>query len=203
VPYSQLVAGEIVILPFPPNDALFGALARRAALDLAADAPEALEAHLREIYPRALVRERSPLASFGSPAWYAYRDGRFSPFSSDAWWTAPDCARIILGEDGRYLDANPAALALLNTDLEDVLRSKAGSFTAAQYRELVPWLLQLLRDTGELHSTSLLVPKGGVPAVPVEFHLVANGDGPGRSVSSLRRVPLEAVEGSEGGSVTI
>lgn len=194
MPYSSLIVRDVVLLCFPPVDAVFAELARREAESMATHEPAKLERSLRKIYPSAVVRERDVLASFGGPAWYIYRDGRYSPFSSHPWWDEPDGARIVLGDGGQYLDASPAALTLLGVDLEALRRSSPGSFTVPTYQTAVPWILQLLRDTGELHSTSLLRPAGGGQDLPVEYHLVRDGDGAGRHVATMRLVPQEVVE---------
>ena len=194
MPYSSLVARDIVLLCFPPVDAVFGEVTRRALDTVADPEPDQLEAYLRQVYPAAVVRERHVLASFGGPAWYVYRDGRYSPFTDERWWEAPETACILLGDDGRYLDANPAALELLGVDLATLRASAPGSFTVPTYKTVVPWILQLIQDTGELHSTTMLLPAGGGSGLPVEYRLVKDGAGPGRHVATLRRVPGEVVE---------
>ena len=67
----------------------------------------------------------------------------------------------MLGPDGRYLDANEAALGLLGVDLDGLRAREPGSFTTPEVRETLPWVRQLLIDTGELHSTSILRPADG------------------------------------------
>ena len=195
MPYRELVVRDVVILAFPPADAVFAHAARRLVTDLGVISPEALETRLRAIYPRAVVRARDPLASFGAPAWYVYRDGRFSPFVPDdaRWWEAPDAARVVVDDAGAYLDASPSALELLGVTLDELRRSRSGDFSVAAYRDLVPWILALLRDTGELHSATMLQPRGREPQ-PVEYRFIRDGDGPGRHLSIIRPVPLEVVE---------
>jgi hypothetical protein len=188
------VARDVVLLCFPPEDAVFAEMARRSVEGIEKPDPVDLERVLRQAYPAASVRERDVLASFGRPAWYIYRDGRYSPFVNDRWWEAPDTARILLGDDGRYLEANAAALELLQVDLGALRASPPGSFTAPTPQPAVAWILQLLFDSGELHSTSMLRPAGGAPDVPIEYRIVKDGDGRGRHVATIRPVPAAAVE---------
>ena len=192
MPYTSVTVRGVALLCFPPDDAVFATVARRTFEASSRNTPAALERALRTAFPRAVVRSRDPLASFGAPAWYVYRDGRHSPFGHGAnWWTDPTAARITIDDEGGYVDANPAALELLGVDRETFLASRSGDFTIPGFGAAIPWIMQLLRDTGELHSTALLRPAGDRPVEPIEFHLVRDADGPGRHVSTIRRVPLE------------
>jgi hypothetical protein len=66
---------------FPAGDRVFAADAQRL-LD-AADSPRALQAHLRKLYPRAVVRAQDPMATVRPEViWYVYRDGNASHRSS-------------------------------------------------------------------------------------------------------------------------
>jgi len=198
LPYTSVTVRGIALLCFPPDDVVFATVARRTFETSGTDTPAGLEDQLRVAYPRAVVRSREPIASFGSPAWYVYRDGRYSPFASGpGWWEDPAAARVVVDDHGGYLDANSAALELLGVDRETFRASHSGDFSIPGFGPAIPWIMQLLQDTGELHSTSVLRPRGDRPAEPVEFHLVKDADGPGRHVSTFRRVPLEAAEVSE------
>lgn len=192
MPYTSVTVSGIALLCFPPFDRVFAEHARRSVTEGASD-PAALEAKLREVYPRAVVRARDDLASFVGQAWYAYRDGRYSPFVRRPWWESPTAARTVIDAEGRYVDANDAALELLGVTPEELRASEAGDFTFGEHRALVPWVMQLLRDTGELHSTSVVRPKDGGPDVPVEFHIVLAPDGSGTVIAYLRPIPPEAV----------
>lgn len=203
MPYTSLIARDVVLLCFPPVDAVFGEVTRRAMDTVTSLEPGHLEAYLRQVYPAAVVRERHTLASFGRPAWYVYRDGRYSPFSDDPWWEAPDAASILVGDGGQFLDASPAALELLGVDLPTLRAATPGSFTVPAYQSVVPWILQLIQDTGELHSTTMLRPADGRPDLPVEFRVVKDADGPGRHMSTMRPVPAEVVEVTSSGGLVL
>ena len=198
MPYSAVTVGGIALLCFPPEDRLFAARARACHELLALEGtvtPRDLQGALRPVFPYVVVRPRERLASFGGDAWYAYRDGRYSPFQrGEPWWDQPSAARLVVGDDGRYHGANAAAHELLRVTHEALAEARSGDFTSPAYRALVPWVLQLLRDTGELHSVSVARPADGSPDIPVEFRFVRDADGPGRHVAWMRRIPTEAVE---------
>jgi PAS domain S-box-containing protein len=193
MPYRSITVSNATLLCFPEIDVAFGSFVRETYASLATPSQETLERDVRRIYPSTVVRERETLAGFGERAFYVYRDGRHSPFGEDgAWWETPECARLVIGPDGRYEDGNEAALELFGVDRDALLQARSGDFTTPEHRSHVPWLLQLLRDTGELHSTSVLRPRHGGPDLAVEFHLRLAEDGSGRMISSFRPVPLEA-----------
>jgi PAS domain S-box-containing protein len=193
MPYRSVTVRGVALLCFPPGDAVFSSMAGRMLTSAPKKDPFELQRALRGIYARAVVRARDSLASIPGAAWYVYRDGRYSPFvDAERWWEDPAVARIVLSDDGRYLDGTPAALELLGIDRDELRSATAGDFAVPEYREIVPWIIQLLRDTGELHSTSMLRPRTG-PDVAVEYHFTRDGDGAGRHVSAMRPVPIEAV----------
>ena len=195
MPYSAVVIRDVAVLSFPPGDVVFRRATEQAIGAVDAVDPREVQRVLRGMYPHAVIRARESLASYGGPAWYVYRDGRYSPFSHEGrWWEDPSVARIVIDDAGNYLDANDAALALLNVTLDELRAAKAGDFTVPQFRRAVPWVLQLLQDTGELHSTSILRPRDGRPDLPVEFHFARAADGPGRNVSTMRPVPRDVVD---------
>lgn len=192
MPYTSVIVRDVALLCFPPDDAVFSAFVRRTFGELAGDAPADLQAVVRSLYPRAVVRPREPLASLAGNAWYVYRDGRYSPFSDGPpWWDEPTAARVVIDDAGCYVDANPPALEILGVSLEELRRSRAGDFTPPAFGAEAPWIMQLLRDTGELHSLSMLRSRNGGPDAAVEFHFVKDAAGPGRHVSTLRLVPPE------------
>jgi hypothetical protein len=194
MPYRSVTVRGVALLCFPPGDAVFSSMAGRMLTSAPKKDPLELERALRRIYERSVVRARDSLASMVGPAWYVYRDGRYSPFvDAERWWEDPATARVVLSDDGRYLDGTPAALKMLGIDTDALLSARAGDFAVPEYREIVPWIIQLLRDTGELHSTSMMRPRKG-PDLAIEYHFTRDGDGAGRHVSAMRPVPVEAVK---------
>jgi PAS domain-containing protein len=198
MPYRSVTRDGVTLLCFPPHDLVFaGHAAHMLGLPDVAD-PGALQDALRTVYPGAVVRARESLAALGGGiAWYAYRDGRYSPFTdTEAWWEAEDVAYLVIDAEGRYVDANEAALDLIGMDMVALRSMSTGELTDPAVRPTVTWIWALLEDVGTLHSTSILVTPEG-RRVPIEYRLVRDGASEGRSVSFLRRVPLDAVAASD------
>jgi PAS domain-containing protein len=203
VPYTSVTNRGVTLLCFPPGDVALSRLALRKLDELKELETEQLQAALVAYYPNLVVRPRHRLAAIGEAAgsatWYVYRDGRFSPFAEEgAWWELPDTARVVLDSEGHYLDANDEALAMLNVSREQLLTEhRSGDFTTSEAGQNVPWVLQLLKETGVLHSTSVLVPAGGLPTKAIEYRFMLDADGPGRHVALMREVPLAAARPEE------
>lgn len=193
MPYRSVTHEGITLLCFPPYDLVFAEQATRRLRDLNPQEPSALQGALAIAYPNAVVRARDSLAALGGGvAWYAYRDGRYSPFTeTDPWWEAEDAARLVIDADGRYADANPGALDLIGVDLETLRTMATGDLTDPLVRPSVPWIWALLEDVGVLHSTSILVTPDG-RRIPVEYRLIRGEGSRAPSVSYLRAVPIEA-----------
>ncbi len=198
MPYRTVTHAGVSLLCFPPHDLVFAAVAARLLAELIDRTELNLQAALHATYPDAVVRARESLAALGGgEAWYAYRDGRYSPFTgSDPWWEAEGTASLTIDGDGRYVDANGAALDLIGVDLDTLRTMASGDLTDPASRPAVPWIRALLQDAGVLHSTSVLLRRDG-RRVPVEYRLILGAGGDGRAVSYLRSVPLDAAASDE------
>lgn len=195
---DRVTLGGVALLCFPPYDRVFAALADRQLAQLPERTPATLQAALRQAYPRATVRERHALAAFHpDEAWYVYRDGRYGPHASEhRWWESPEAAWVVIDEFGAYVDANEPALALLDMSRAELLELRTGDLADPAVAELVPWIWDLAREAREIHSTSILRPRGSRPRIGVEYRLVVGIDGTGRSRSHLRPIPLADAEPS-------
>ena len=187
---------RVVLLCFPPYDRAFARLAQDRLDKLRYPTTADLQVALATIYPSVIVRARDPLATLGNAmTWYVYRDGRYSPFADlDPWWESDDAPWIEIDDAGVYLDANDAALTLLGVDRAGLAQLRSGDLADPAVSELTPWVWDLVRESGELHSTSILAPRGDRPRIAVEYRLLLHGRGPGRSVSWLRQIPLPDAE---------
>src|SRR6188474_808123 len=97
---------EPAIITIPASDAAFREHVQGIAPMVS---PRDLEARLRRIFPRVVIRERT---ISGAPGWYVYRDG--------AWWDDPGLPRVVLSVDGWFLDASPTARDLFGIAEGDV-----------------------------------------------------------------------------------
>ena len=191
MPYTSITMGGVALPCFPHWDPVFAGEVRRRFGELQASTPEALEERLRRTFPLAVVHARDDLASFVGTAWYVYRDGRYSLFSQPTACGRTSTPRLILADDGAYLDATDPALSLLGVSHDELLAAHSGDFTTPEFRETcrgccscsgTPASCTACRccDCTAAHRTS---PSSTTSPVMGR---------PGRHVSAFRLVPLEA-----------
>lgn len=93
---------------------------------------------------------------------------------------------MLIGADGRYVDANPAMLAMLGYSREELLSMNSGDLTPPDERARVPGLLSALASEGRLAGEQDVVGKDG-RLCHVEFRAVAHVR-PGLHMSVMRDV---------------
>ncbi|MEA2676435.1 MAG: two-component system, cell cycle sensor histidine kinase and response regulator CckA [Chloroflexota bacterium] len=183
--------GELNVLCFPADDQVLRKRVRDSLAKItepnAKAARDALRGHLRIVYPRAEVRVRDPLAGFGEPTVYVFRDGGIaSSLGSEAWHDESTAARLVTDDRGTYIDANDAAVELLGVTRDEIVGHPAGSFTKPDARiEDAAGLWELLTTSGRLHSLAIVTRPGGRD-LRVEFTTVRDADGKGRHLTWLR-----------------
>jgi len=166
---------DLVVTSVPFADEAFRIHVDAAVGRLSSATPEALQAELRKAYPDATVQLGDPLGALGRERrWYAYRDGRAArTIAADDWWKDERLPTTIVGEDGRYVDANPAAEELFGVSRAAILGALSGSFTRHEDDPgLGTRLFETLRRTGELASTAVVVRPDG-REIAIEFHMRA------------------------------
>ena len=131
---------------------------------------------------------RDPLAGFGDPTLYVFRDGGIaSKLGSQAWMDEPDTARMVTNAAGLYVEANEPAGELFGLSRDEIIGHPAGTFTEPDARIEDPQKLwATLEASGELHSLAVIHRSDG--RVRVEFITHRNADGQGRHVTWLRPV---------------
>ncbi|MFQ5495553.1 MAG: PAS domain S-box protein, partial [Phycisphaerae bacterium] len=97
---------------------------------------------------------------------------------------APD-AILVVGPDGRYLDANAAACRLTGYDRSEILTMYVGDLSVPAERDYSAERFELLRRTGRTRADRVVQRKDGT-RITVEAHATALGDG--RFQTTLRDV---------------
>ncbi|MFL5650064.1 MAG: PAS domain-containing protein [Chloroflexota bacterium] len=126
----------------PSTDVLFTRYAEEAVARMPEPTPEGLALRLRRLYPHARVEVRDD-------AWTIYRDALGAIGSSDEWWRDEALPAVRYDSQGRILEANTAAVALLGTQL--VGRHWQELVTAGT-TEQVSAVLRLIADVGWAES---------------------------------------------------
>jgi PAS domain-containing protein len=161
------------IITIPSSDLAF---ARHVGLlsERHADSnPAEFERHLRGIYPRVVVRERS--LSGESPAWYVYRDGSWRPQSSGPWWNDQGLPRIVISGDGWVVEASRTAADLLGMSIADATSHHFTDFAAPGTVDAATQLFEVVRSGHDLEATVVLRPVSG-DLIAVEAHVTRDGD---------------------------
>jgi len=156
----------------PSSDPAFARAAGRLAAD--AESPAELEARLRALYPRAVVRER---ALANEPrVLYIYRDGRYQRQPKDEWWTRPGTATAAVDlRTGRIVHASREWAELLGDGVDRVEGRPYRDFLVPEAAEAATEVIEALRDARELTSEMLMRTLDG-SLIALEFHAVLVGD---------------------------
>ena len=160
------------ITTIPSSDTAFRAHVLRIASG--PQRADHLEARLRRIFPRVVVRERE--LSGEGPVWYVYRDGAWRPPADGQWWQADGLPCVVVSANGWITEANPGASTLLG--LGD---AEAG---ATHFTDLIPpgtlddalALFKLVEAGHDLTATILLRPTSG-DVIAVDIHASRQGTG--------------------------
>jgi len=126
----------------PSSDILFTRYAEEAVARMPEPTPDGLALRLRRLYPHARVEVRDD-------AWTIYRDALGAAGSSVQWWRDEGLPAVRYDSQGRILEANTAAVALLGTQL--VGRHWQELVTAGT-TEQVSRVLRLIADVGWAES---------------------------------------------------
>src|SRR5438045_3035491 len=104
---------NILILTFPSDGVAFREHVMLAQERLGPWDSKAMLARVRQAYPDATATKASSAAvlEINAERWYVYRDGRALGRHGDGAWSDGDTvARALIGADGRYIEANDAAV---------------------------------------------------------------------------------------------
>ncbi len=148
-----------ILKTIPSIDTAFREQVQRARRRYLPATPRDLESRLRQLFPRVVVVERQ--LSGEPPSWYVYRDGRWAPSSTRAWWAEPGLPRVAISLDGWVVEANPAARALLNVPESDLGTRHFTDFIAPGTLADVEALYRVIAEGHELVATVLMRPSEG------------------------------------------
>lgn len=162
------------IFTIPSDDPAFREHVDRIRRGNRARRPEELEARLRRLFPRVVVRERG--LSGESPSWYVYRDGSWRSSATGPWWEARGLPRVAISSDGWLTEANATACGLLGIEASEIGSVHFTDFVAPGTLEDAVALLASVEAGRDLTATVLLRPTSG-EIVAIDIHAGRNGSG--------------------------
>jgi PAS domain-containing protein len=125
------------------------------------------------MFPRVLVKERQ--LSGEEPAWYVYRDGRWTPPDEAEWWTTDDLPRVVVSLDGWIHEANQPARGLLGIPPRDREPRFFTDFVAPGTLDDSQSLFNVVASGHDLTATVLLKPAGG-ELIACDLHAARESD---------------------------
>jgi PAS domain-containing protein len=161
-----------LLITIPSADVAFKAHVERVRRRLAPDYPDQLEAGVRRLFPRVVVRERA--LSGEAPVWYVYRDGGWRPSLSGPWWEAGGLPRVVVSDDGWIVEASPAAADLLGLDTSDLGPRHFTDFVAPGTLDDAMALFAAVEEGHDFTATVLLRPSSG-DIIAVDLHANRTG----------------------------
>lgn len=155
------------LITIPSSDPAFMKHVHRVQDERPAGNPSDLEARLRKLFPRVVVRERS--LSGEAPAWYVYRDGRWRSPKFGPWWEDDSLPKVLIASDGWISSANPTAAGLLGIAVDDAPTHHFTDFVVPGALQDATDLFQIVEQGDPLTATVLLRPVSG-EILALELH---------------------------------
>ncbi|HEX7346491.1 MAG TPA: PAS domain-containing protein [Candidatus Limnocylindrales bacterium] len=134
--------------------------------------PRELEARLRQIFPRVVVRERT---ISGAPGWYVYRDGSWSASLVGDWWDDPKLPRVVVSADGWLVEANATAADILGMEPTDVPSHHFTDFVVPGTLDDSVGLFRIILEGKTLDATIVMRPLTG-DVIAVDLHTLMVDD---------------------------
>ncbi len=140
----------VVLRTIPSTDRGFATSVSLLARDHPFHSASELEATLRDLYPRVVVRDRM-IAGERHRTLYVYRDGHWVGPATAPWWLADRIATMRLDPSGFVVEANDVAGEVIGARSEDLIGRHAADF-------IVPGSLSdeelrtILAEAGETNS---------------------------------------------------
>lgn len=171
---------RVNLVTIPTDDKAFAQIAERLLENRDAKSAPTLQARLRAVFPRAVVRARELTGE--SPALYVYRDGGWRAELNDRWWETPDIPRLAITPEGWLIEGNATALGLLGIDTTELETRHVTDFVAPGTLADSMAIFEVVQEGHALTATVLLRPSSG-HVVAVDIHTWREDD---RLVAALR-----------------
>jgi PAS domain-containing protein len=164
---------DLRVLTIPSSDVAFRKHVDRLLGRAAPSTPEELEARLRRMFPRAVVRRRE---ISGEPVgWYVYRDGGWRADMTGSWWEEPGLPRLVVSREGWIIEADRTAMSLLGIEATDLGARHLTDFIVPGTLEDATAMFGIVDEGHDLTATLLLRPTSG-DAIAVDVHATRQGD---------------------------
>jgi PAS domain-containing protein len=157
----------------PTEDKAFAEICERLLEDRNPKGAAALQARLRTVFPRAVVRARELIGVH--PALYVYRDGSWRSELHGLWWDTPDLPRLSLTREGWLIDGNATALGLLGVHPGEAGSRHFTDFVAPGTLADIQTILDVIEKGNDLTATVLLRPSSGY-VIAVDLHAWREAD---------------------------
>ncbi len=160
------------VITIPSSDTAFRQHVERVIGKSAIRDARQLQARLRRIFPRVVVRDR--VISGEYPAWYVYRDGAWRPPADAPWWLESGVPLLNLGPNGFVVESNPAAASLLGLTTAETIEHHLTDFVPTGSLGDAVTLLEVVQAGHPLDATILLRPTTG-EVIAVDVHVEKEG----------------------------
>jgi len=164
---------RVSLVTIPTDDKAFAQIAERLLEDRDPGSAATLQARLRAVFPRAVVRARELAGE--SPMLYVYRDGGWRSELHGRWWETPDLPRLAATSEGWLIEGNATALGLLGIDAAELGTRHFTDFVAPGTLADSLTIFDVVQEGHDLTATVLLRPSSGY-AIAVDIHAWRDGD---------------------------
>jgi hypothetical protein len=132
-----------------------------------------LAARLRPLFPRVAVFERQLSGEW--PHLYVYRDGRYEPEGTDAWWTAPDvpCACVSM-RTGLLTSVSGAWAELMRAREADLVGRHFLDFVLPEAGAAAQAMFEAVIEEREVRSQALVARPEGTTLL-IRFRAIRRG----------------------------
>ena len=171
---GRTLAGRVVNT-IPSHDVVLRRVVERVQADSPPESADDLAARLRPLYPRIAVFERQ--LSGERAQYYVYRDGRYEPEHSAAWWQQPGTPCVhVSATTGLLTAVSGSYAAMMRAEEQELLGRHFLDMVLPEARAAAQAMFDVLSVEREVRSEALVVRPDG-STVAIEFRAIRrNGD---------------------------